>query len=359
MSPFRSCLFVLWASVAVTWHSAEYHEDLILDKTEENNILRSQTISSENQQITELLEYIYFSRVAYLTGLSDNAIHQEFPGALIETTKQTKTRFFIHHDHQRQVTTIAVRGSNNFRNWLLNLEFWMKKNDWFACKIHEGFLKIAREIHTSIKPKLINEYDLFLTGHSMGGAVATILGAFLSQSNENVKIVTFAQPRVTNNDGATELASLNLTRIVIEGDVVNMLPPFNYAHFGREITLSVERYAKKDVFELHNPNRDPQIVVPLVKFRFGANRAKHNAGSVSKSIPITGSKTFYNTYVHADEIATVHSLNAYFRAIRARISNILGGVDEYLNQKLESLAFPPRQNQRSSLIDFDTDFQKR
>lgn len=334
--------------------TSEYYGGLIGNQSTSPSSLVSKKNSEIEFQVKELLRKIYFSRVAYLTGSNEKAILTEFPDAFIMTTSKTKTRFFLHNDHKNKITTIAIRGSTNLRNWLLNLEFWMHSNNWFKCKVHEGFLQIAQEIYRSIHTKLINGYEIHLTGHSMGGAVATILGAYLNQSNSKVKVITFAQPRVTDNNGAKVLSSLDLSRVVIDGDIVNLLPPFNYAHFGRELTLKVNRYQTNDSFETHNPSQKNEIFIPLVKFKFGTNSPK---GSVQSNQSITGSKSFYNTYVPANELTSVHSLNAYFKAMRARISDLLGGVNETLNQKLESLAFPPRRDERTSFIEFQTEFK--
>ena len=276
---------------------------------------------SLDTEIIKLLRFIYFSRVSYLSGSDNNAILTEFPGAIIETTAKTNTRYFIHSDHKEKQIILAIRGSNNIKNWLLNLEFWMKDNDWFNHKVHRGFLKIAKEIYDSVKDRCLPGYRITLTGHSMGGAVATMIGAHLNNLGHEVEVITFAQPRITNNSGARALSSLKLTRIVIEGDVVNLLPPFNYAHFGDELILQSERYSSESRYNIHRFDQEPELYLPLVKLKFGDHKSQiPELKSQPSDLIKTQSLTFYNSYVPANELAAVHSLNQYFKAIRAKIS---------------------------------------
>ena len=298
--------------------------------------------SKSKQEVRDLLRFIYFSRVTYLTGVEDQYIQNEFPGAFVEETKATKARFFMYKDNDRKRIIIAVRGSNNLRNWLSNLEIQMRHNNWFDHKIHSGFLTIAQEIYSLIKQDIDPSYEIALTGHSMGGAVSAIIAAYLHKEGYKVEAITFAQPRVTDNDGAAKMQEVNLNRIVIDGDVVNMLPPFNYAHFGKQTLLNVDRYYPEDYQADFSVNKENELHLTLFRFEFGAKKSEYSS---KKPRPMTtGSLAFYNSYVEGGKIEAVHNLVAYFRAMRARISDILGGISEPLNSKLESLQFPEISN---------------
>ena len=152
------------------------------------------------------------------------------------------------------------------------------------------------------------------------------------------------------------MGKLKLTRVVIKGDVVNLLPPFNYAHFGEELILESDRYNSKEIDDIHVFDQEPEIYLPLVKIRFGGKQKSTSKVRDSRPVqPIeTNTITFYNSYVHADELAAVHSLNQYFKALRARISDLLGGIEAELNRKLETIEFPPDRSERSSFIEFES-----
>jgi len=82
---------------------------------------------------------------------------------------------------------------------------------------------------------------LFLTGHSLGGAVATLLAARLVASGadpEKISVFTFGAPTVGNTAFAEEYGyRLDLSRYTMSGDPVkNALQMFksDYVHFGTE-----------------------------------------------------------------------------------------------------------------------------
>lgn len=86
---------------------------------------------------------------------------------------------------------------------------------------------------------------LYLTGHSLGGAAATLAGArllSLGTKPEQLQVITFGAPAVGNEAFAAAYGpALPLTRVVIAGDpVTGVLQTLvgGYKQFGREITWS-------------------------------------------------------------------------------------------------------------------------
>ena len=114
--------------------------------------------------------------------------------------------------------------------------------------VHSGF----GDDYDSIRDNLWNlvtmarlkypEYSLHFTGHSLGGALATLasLEAVYSLKYDNVTIVTFGSPRVGGVMFAytwnTLLSSRSL-RLVHEFDLVPHLPPskIGFSHVGMEV----------------------------------------------------------------------------------------------------------------------------
>lgn len=129
---------------------------------------------------------------------------------------------------------------------------------WF---VHKGFLryvKTALTVRPSDRPDLVEELrahpeqKIYLIGHSLGGAVATLGGAALlaeGVSPEQVEVVTFGAPPVGNQAFADAFASrLQLTRITMKGDpipdsLVNLVG--GYRQFGREIKWDMPRQVDK------------------------------------------------------------------------------------------------------------------
>lgn len=85
---------------------------------------------------------------------------------------------------------------------------------------------------------------LYLTGHSLGGAVATIAAIRLIDAGipkDHLKVITFAAPAVGSKALANAYADkIDLTRILIKGDVIKKsLQEFGYVQFGK--VLEYER----------------------------------------------------------------------------------------------------------------------
>jgi hypothetical protein len=171
-------------------------------------------------------------------------------------------------DDRRQIQWIAVRGSQNLRNWFLNLRYMQRpftknfQNRRVLVDLHWGFYEAAEEIYKAILPYLRPDYPIRLTGHSLGGAIAVLLLMFLKEDGYAIeRCVTFGQPKVTDQRGADQCQHLPLLRVVNHQDIVPLLPPGtpltqlqgNYAHFGQEIYLHPERH-----FSDHCPRRPMQ-----------------------------------------------------------------------------------------------------
>lgn len=127
--------------------------------------------------------------------------------------------------------------------------------------VHKGFLryvKTALTVRPADRPDLVEvlrthpKQKIYLVGHSLGGAVATLGGAALlaeGVSPDQVEVVTFGAPPVGNQAFADAFASrLQLTRITMKGDpvpdsLVNLIG--GYRQFGREIKWDMPKHVDK------------------------------------------------------------------------------------------------------------------
>jgi len=114
------------------------------------------------------------------------------------------------------------------------------------ARVHRGFATAYLSIAKEVIERIMEEYEkaprpIFFTGHSLGGALATICALdFALQYPElrsNIAATTFGSPRVGNNAFA-DLYSHHVQttwRIANAGDVVTVVPPSTqgYKHVGR------------------------------------------------------------------------------------------------------------------------------
>lgn len=155
--------------------------------------------------------------------------------------------YLIASNAETKEQIIAVRGTSNIENTVVNVGFILIKDEKTGIDLHQGFALSARDIYSQIKRKIKADYTINVTGHSLGGAVAVILAMYLDADNYELgNVVTFGQPKVTNISGSKQFQSLPLYRVVTAKDMVPLVPPTDpmdlmnlsiFWHMGTEILL--------------------------------------------------------------------------------------------------------------------------
>ncbi len=125
--------------------------------------------------------------------------------------------------------------------------------------VHQGFKDYADVIlSNNFGTNLVNEMNanpnerLYITGHSLGGAVAIVMAAKLSNlniANDRVEVITFGAPAAGNKGFANEYNNkIHLTRITVSGDPIKKsLQMLGYVHFG-EVVKYKPNFSKVEHF---------------------------------------------------------------------------------------------------------------
>lgn len=137
---------------------------------------------------------------------------------------------------------VAFRGTEGItgiRDWLTNSQHLMKKspNSWGAVNIHEGFYNALNEVYQDVRSHVRDQVQqnngrkVFLTGHSLGGALATLCAyRFQQVGGVDVQgVYTFGSPRVGDKQFKTLYTSIlhNRTyRWVNDDDFAAKMPDF-------------------------------------------------------------------------------------------------------------------------------------
>lgn len=154
---------------------------------------------------------------------------------------------------------ITFRGSDGKQDWCDNIKGWTKEVPYQTTnpniKVHAGFIsqyKKARNLLRVVLDKDIVEgkcNSIIVTGHSLGGALATICALDLQFNDHNdmeIECITFGSPRVGNRAFAH---SYNLRvpvtyRLVYGHDTVCKVPPkiLGYEHVGTRILVDRKKW---------------------------------------------------------------------------------------------------------------------
>lgn len=129
-------------------------------------------------------------------------------------------------------------------HWILNTA------NWKAAKVHKGFAvayeAVGRKLLSCVK-KMQDEKrrPVFLTGHSLGGALATVcsLDLFLrlGLTRREIFVSTFGAPKVGNfyfGKVYDDCVPIHW-RIVVGPDLVAKLPKLGFNHVGKKVLLTV------------------------------------------------------------------------------------------------------------------------
>ena len=225
---------------------------------------------------------------------------------------ELEVSYFLASDELGSNQVIAVRGTANIENALVDIALKLTPDKHAGVRLHNGFSQAAQAIYTELQPWLKKNYVIHTTGHSLGGAVAVILAMYLHVDNFQLgQVITFGQPKVTNIAGASRFQELNITRVVTEKDLVPLVPPLDpvdinnidiYWHAGREIILFTDNtYALLD--GLNSMIRATKFTQePLTENNLSHHqmtlymkRVENKVGS-SKRVPFNNSLNLFNLF---------------------------------------------------------------
>lgn len=118
---------------------------------------------------------------------------------------------------------VVFRGSHDLRDWLTNFD--VRPVDCSTGgKAHEGFLNALESVWKKLSELLGNDDSspVFFTGHSLGGALATLAAALYGR---RCQLYTFGSPLVGDGKFSAALQNASSYRIVNNRDIVATVPP--------------------------------------------------------------------------------------------------------------------------------------
>ncbi len=123
------------------------------------------------------------------------------------------------------VVILSFRGTKSLKDWLTNINIIHRKVS--GVEIHSGFQAAFDAIESSIRkkldPLLADGHTLYLTGHSLGGALALIATREIGPGSRGASY-TFGSPRVARF-GFARFIKTPIYRVVNSNDLVPRIPP--------------------------------------------------------------------------------------------------------------------------------------
>ena len=125
---------------------------------------------------------------------------------------------------QKNQLIVVFEGTNDLRSIQTDLQ--VGESDFlhlFGTQVHKGYYSEAQLAYKKVAPLVTKEQQVIVTGHSLGGAVAHLLAAILYKEGYNVRLFTFGEPPVGNEDFVHVTKGLDHQRYTHIFDMVPLL----------------------------------------------------------------------------------------------------------------------------------------
>ena len=156
--------------------------------------------------------------------------HAEYCKAIYDAGGDQKDEVAFEVKQEGGISIIVIRGTANDANVLSDIDVRLVSDARTGIYLHKGFRDVAVTIMQIIDNTKTLEHTVHVTGHSLGGAVAQIIGMWLHKRGKNVQIFSYGSPKVSSqvlSDGQP-----THWRVVRRSDPIPFTPPWPYAHTG-------------------------------------------------------------------------------------------------------------------------------
>jgi len=171
--------------------------------------------------------------------------HAEYCKSIYDLGGDQKDEVAFEVIQDNGISIIVIRGTANEANVLSDIDVRLVDDTRTGIKLHKGFrdaavtiMQIIDSATTTRRRGVIQgtelqyplEHTVHVTGHSLGGAVAQIIGMWLHKRGKNVQIFSYGSPKVS----AQVLPGGQPThwRVVRLSDPIPFTPPWPYHHTG-------------------------------------------------------------------------------------------------------------------------------
>ena len=170
--------------------------------------------------------------------------HAEYCKAIYDSGGDQKDEVAFDVKQKDVISIIIIRGTANEANVLSDIDVRLVSDTRTGIKLHKGFRDVAVNIMQIIDTSTTTErntiqgqtlrypleHTVHVTGHSLGGAVAQIIGMWLHRRGKNVQIFSYGSPKVS--DQVLSGGQPTHWRVVRRSDPIPFTPPWPFLHTG-------------------------------------------------------------------------------------------------------------------------------
>jgi hypothetical protein len=169
--------------------------------------------------------------------------HAEYCKAIYDGGGSEKDNVAFEVKQKDGISIIVIRGTANEANVLSDIDVRLVNDVRLGIRLHKGFRDAATTIMQIIDTSMTTrgvvqgqsrtyplEHTVHVTGHSLGGAVAQIIGMWLHKRGKNVQVYSFGSPKVS--DQVLSGGQPTHWRISNPVDPIPFTPPWPYRHTG-------------------------------------------------------------------------------------------------------------------------------
>lgn len=172
------------------------------------------------------------SRLAYENLKSEDSRLMAGGFQLIRVFKDQKVGTYAYLAKRDDMAVLAFRGTEqNFNDIIIDLKIRFYETN--AGRMHRGFLEayqvIAKEVQKEINQ--LKDVPIYVTGHSLGGALAVVATASLASDNI-AACYTFGCPKVGDQEFSLRNNKIPIYRVINSNDIITYVPMFNIRYQG-------------------------------------------------------------------------------------------------------------------------------
>jgi len=156
--------------------------------------------------------------------------HAEYCKEIYDSGGDQKDEVAFDVKQDSGITIIVIRGTANITNIQSDIDVRLVEDSRLSILLHKGFRDASLGVMEIIDRDHTVEHTVHVTGHSLGGAIAQIIGMWLHKRSHNVQVFSFGSPKVSSQ----VLSSGQPThwRVVRLSDPIPFTPMWPYAHTG-------------------------------------------------------------------------------------------------------------------------------